>query len=114
MLVRLDPLHDVLLVLLLQRDRRPAARAAARGLGGGQHGSTCTTTSWKPRSLRSAASTASVTSCAEATVTWPGTAMVSSVKRWCPLVRERIEYARGTSSGERRVGGEGRGGRGTR
>src|SRR5438045_5222920 len=70
-LVFLEPLQDELLILLLQRARRPAHRRDA-SLAGAlegqrcQHGSTCTVTSWSSRSFFNRSSPASAAAGASA------------------------------------------------
>src|SRR5712691_2629143 len=86
-LVFLEPLQEELLILLLQRAWRPArGRNAPPGAGlvralegkRGQHGSTCTVTSWSARSFFSRSSTASAMACASATFAAGSTAIVTS------------------------------------
>src|SRR5437588_5034654 len=86
-LVFLEPLQDELLILLLQRARRPAHRRdppPGAGLVGAlegqrcQHGSTCTVTSCSSRSFFNRSSTASAIACASATFAAGSTAIVTS------------------------------------
>src|SRR5690606_26174656 len=91
-LVALHPLHHVLVVLLPRGEGVPAPAAAA-GLLPAQHpsqGSTWTTTSRRPNSRRSAASTASAISCPRVTDAAPSTLIVSSAKLWTPARRLRL------------------------
>src|SRR6267143_1749174 len=81
----LEQLQEELLILLLQRARRPAhgrnARTGlVRALEGkrGQHGSTWNVTTWSARSFFSRSSTASAMACASATFAAGSTEIVTS------------------------------------
>jgi len=77
-LVLLDALQQELLVLLLERARRPPGDSGARLAGETQHGSTCTVTSWNCRSRLSRSSTSSAIACADSTLALRSTAIVTS------------------------------------
>src|SRR6266550_84600 len=77
-LVLLDALQQELLVLLLERARRPPRGTGALLPREAQHGSTCTVTSWSCRSRLSRSSTWSAIACADSTSAWRSTAMVTS------------------------------------
>src|SRR5712671_3606007 len=81
--VFLEALQDELLILLLERsgqppDRRDSGALAGALKGQGQHGSTCTVTSFSCRSFLSRSSTASAIACASATFAAGSTAIVTS------------------------------------
>src|SRR5690242_2279558 len=92
-LVLLDALQQELLVLLLERARRPPGDSGARLAGETQHGSTCTVTSWNCRSRLSRSSTSSAIACADSTLALRSTAMVTSAYRRSDGPRERMPYA---------------------
>src|SRR6266511_4120509 len=77
-LVTLDSLQQELLVLLLERARRPAHRAGGLAPGEAQHGSMCTVTSCSRRSRFRRSSTASAIAWADSTSAWRSTAIVTS------------------------------------
>src|SRR5207248_10315015 len=77
-LVLLDALQQELLVLLLERARRPARGPGARLPRKAQHGSTCTVTSCSRRSRLSRSSTWSAMACADSTSAWRSPHTVTS------------------------------------
>src|SRR5438876_1149174 len=71
-------LEQELLIVLLERPRRPPCDAGAGVPGEAQHGSTCTVTSWSRRSRLRRSSTSSAIAWADSTSAWRSTAMVTS------------------------------------
>src|SRR5438477_590001 len=80
-LVLLDALQQELVVLLLERDRRPARRTGLVLARQAQHGSTCTVTSCSRRSRLRRSSTWSAIAWADSTSAWRSTHTVTSAYR---------------------------------
>src|SRR5207245_3073214 len=86
----LDALQQELLVLLLERARRPPRGPGALLPREAQHGSTCTVTSCSRRSRLSRSSTWSAMACADSTSAWRSTHTVTSAYRRSEGPRDRM------------------------
>src|SRR2546429_7286204 len=89
-LVLLDALQQELVVLLLERARRPARRTGLVLAGQAQHGSTCTVTSCSRRSRLRRSSTWSAIAWADSTSAWRSTHTVTSAYRKSEGPRDRM------------------------
>src|SRR5438477_429669 len=89
-LVLLDALQQELVVLLLERARRPARRTGLVLARQAQHGSTCTVTSCSRRSRLRRSSTWSAIAWADSTSAWRSTHTVTSAYRRSEGPRDRM------------------------